>query len=101
MSQRLACASSFIESHFKIAHTTNAVKREDIAYTSASTAENQKLSENAYDNEPTTPAQNINHFLSSTEPFAININFCAKRTIDQYKNRIVNALASALIMLTA
>src|SRR6478735_5872756 len=101
MIQRLASASSFMVSHFKIAHTTKAVKRDDIAYTSASTAENQKLSENAYDNDPTIPAAKIDHFISSIERFVMTINFRAINTIDQYKNKMVSALDSALIILIA
>ena len=49
-------ASSVHSSHLRIAQKTTAVKREDVAYTSPSTAENQKESENAYANAPTTPA---------------------------------------------
>ncbi len=45
--QRLAVASSSTNSHLNAAQTTIAVKKEDIAYTSASTAENQNVSENA------------------------------------------------------
>ena len=44
--QRSACFSSAMFSHFKIAQNTTAVHKEDIAYTSVSTAENQKVSEN-------------------------------------------------------
>ena len=41
----LAAASSSISSHFNTAHITIAVKKDDMAYTSASTAENQNESE--------------------------------------------------------
>ncbi len=47
MIHRLECLSSAIFSHFKIAQKTTAVKKEEVAYTSPSTAENQNESENA------------------------------------------------------
>jgi hypothetical protein len=37
--------SSAILSHLRIAQNTNAVKNDDVAYTSPSTAENQNVSE--------------------------------------------------------
>ena len=43
-SQRSACGSSLCSSHFRMAQNTNAVKNELMAYTSPSTAENQKVS---------------------------------------------------------
>ena len=43
--QRFDSARSSTNSHLNAAQTTIAVKKEDIAYTSASTAENQKVSE--------------------------------------------------------
>ena len=53
--QRLACGSSACSYHLVIAQSTRAVTSEDIAYTSPSTAENQKVSEKQYANAPTAP----------------------------------------------
>ena len=47
----LAVCSSL--SHFNPNQNNNAIKNDDIAYTSPSTALNQKLSENVYAKEPT------------------------------------------------
>ena len=44
MSQRVLCASCATFSHFRMAQNVSAVKRDDIEYTSASTALNQKVS---------------------------------------------------------
>ena len=43
--QRSAYSVSACSSHLRIIQNTTAVKREDMAYTSASTAENQKVSD--------------------------------------------------------
>src|SRR6267154_5956857 len=99
--QRLALLSSSMTSHFRIPQTTNAVNNEDIAYTSASTAENQNESENAYANAPTVPALSSNHFPSSTSFFDAVNNLRPNKTIDQKRNKIVNALATALMILIA
>ena len=48
-------------SHLNIAQNTKAVKKEDIAYTSASTAENQKESVNVKDNAPVKPEIKTNN----------------------------------------
>src|SRR5678809_526309 len=53
---RLLPARSFSCSHFKIAQKANPVKKEESAYTSPSTALNQKESEKVYAKAPTTPA---------------------------------------------
>ncbi len=45
ISQRSECFSSDIRSHLRMAQNTMAVKNEDMAYTSPSTAENQNESE--------------------------------------------------------
>lgn len=42
--------------HFNMAQKTMAVNKEEVAYTSPSTAENQKESENMYAKAPTRPA---------------------------------------------
>src|SRR5688572_32478733 len=100
MSQRFAFASSSITSHFNMAHTTNAVKKEDIAYTSASTAENQKESENVYAIAPTAPAPiNNKVFFDNSSTFVIFKSLRPNKTIDQKRNRIVKALESTLVKL--
>ena len=58
--QRLAYGVSACSYHLVIAHTTSAVNNDDIAYTSPSTAENQKVSEKQYANEPMAPLPKIN-----------------------------------------
>src|SRR5258706_9192457 len=101
MSQRLALLSSSMTSHFKIPQTTKAVKKDDMAYTSASTAENQNESEKVYANEPTKPAPISSQVLSGVNSFSrvMPIILRPKRVMDQNKKRIVNALASTLIKL--
>ena len=52
----LEFSESATSSHFKIHQNVTAVKKEDIAYTSPSTAENQNESEKVYARAPTKPA---------------------------------------------
>src|SRR6478609_10172096 len=102
MRNLFAWASSSIESHFKMHHTTTAVEKDDMAYTSASTAENQNESENAYVSEPTMPDANSSHFFSSdSNNCETPISLRPNNTIDQKRNRTVKALANALIMFNA
>jgi hypothetical protein len=68
------------------------VKSDEDAYTSPSTAENQKVSEKVYANAPTAPAPN------RAMPFQVVsgcTSFFANAVIVQKRKRIVNALASA------
>ena len=74
-----------------------AVKKEDMAYTSASTAENQKLSEKVYTKAPTIPAP-IKEMVwplvsspSTTEKSRLPI-----KVMDQNRKRIVKPAKSAL-----
>ena len=57
--QRRACGSSARSYQTVISQNTTAVKSDDIAYTSPSTAENQKVSEKAYTRAPTRPEPKI------------------------------------------
>ena len=67
-----------------------------MAYTSDSTAENQKVSEKVYANAPTNPAP----IILIRVPWSISSSFLtriffAKAVIVQNKNRMVNALETA------
>ena len=76
-----------------MAQNTSAVNNEDNAYTSPSTAENQKLSLNVYANAPTAPAPMTAHrsaVLASPEGSAII--FFAKCVMLQKRNKMVNEL---------
>ena len=53
--QRSACGVSAVSYHLVMAQKTMAVKRLDMAYTSPSTALNQKVSEKQYTRAPTRP----------------------------------------------
>ena len=98
---RLASASSSTNSHLNAAQTTMAVKKDDIAYTSASTAENQKLSEKVYTKAPINP-DNKSIMLSGlvNESKVLFKIFRPMRTIVQCKNKIVRALDTTDIIFT-
>ena len=83
--------------HLVIAQNTSAVNSEDIEYTSASTAENQKVSENVYANAPTKPAPSNPIPLAKVSG---RINLRPKAVIVQKRNKIVNAEANADIAFT-
>jgi hypothetical protein len=73
------------------------VKSEESAYTSASTAENQKVSENAYARAPVNPAPII--IMISERIGIIFYNyFGCEMVMLQNRKRMVNALASADII---
>src|SRR5690554_383598 len=84
-----------------MAQKTAAVKRLDMAYTSPSTAENQKLSENVKAKPPTTPdpITAIMVPVSIGSRGLILSNFIAKWVMVQKRNRMVNELLSADITL--
>ena len=86
-----------------MAQKTIAVKKEDNAYTSPSTALYQKESLNVYASAPTTPAPItlINWLVVKVSEVLRPIILRAKWVMVQNKNKMVKALASALIMLTA
>ena len=91
--QRFDSALSSTNSHLNAAQTTIAVKKDDIAYTSASTAENQKVSENVYIKDPTTPDANKpkrSFAFKSSNDFLIILRPII--TMVQCKNKIVKAL---------
>src|ERR1043165_6650027 len=92
INHRLAVLSSSMTSHFKTAHTTNAVKNDGMEYTSASTAENQNESEKQYANEPISPAPMSVQICPSVRSasFFMPIIFLPNSVIDQKRKRIVN-----------
>lgn len=101
--QRSAPGSSAWFSHFKMAQKTMAVKKEDNAYTSPSTALYQKESLKVYANAPTIPAPMILH---NCAPLMVSVVLTltilrAKWVMVQNKNKMVNPLAKALITFTA
>ena len=70
--------------HLVIAQTTKAVKSDDIAYTSPSTAENQNVSEKQYANAPMAPLPQINIvWLRLHSPFSAGFpsSLLAKKTM--------------------
>ena len=79
-----------------MAQNTRAVNNDDVAYTSASTAENQNVSEKAYARAPVSPAAIIAivcpNFGSEPDDAII---FFARWVMVQKRNIIVNALARA------
>ena len=80
-----------------------AVKNDDIAYTSPSTAENQKESEKVYVRDPITPAAKIAIILkgsSSLSDLLLYI-FLPKAVIVQKRNKIENDEHKAESTLTA
>src|SRR5690554_6656057 len=87
-------------SHFRIAQNTTAVNKEDRPYTSASTAENQNVSVNAYAEAPTRPAAKITKREMPDNSFSTK-NLRAKCVIVQNKNIIVAPLATAVKILIA
>ena len=84
-----------------MAQNTKAVKNDDIAYTSASTAENQMESEKVQTSPPTNPepitAIICPEFKASS---ALTNIFLAKCVIDQKRNSTVKAAENTLNMLT-
>ena len=99
--QRLASASSSTSSHLNAAQTTMAVKKEDIAYTSASTAENQKLSEKVYTKAPINPDNNRIMLSDLVNESKVLFKILRPmRTIVQCKNKMVKALDTTDIIFT-
>ena len=99
--QRLASASSSTSSHLNAAQTTIAVKKEDIAYTSASTAENQKLSEKVYTKAPINPDNNRMILSDLVNESKVLFKILRPiRTMVQCKNKMVKALDTTDIIFT-
>ena len=98
---RSACGLSATSSHFNISQNTTAVKSEEYAYTSPSTALNQNVSLNVYANAPTTPepmmVTNCGSVISCPSFTTI---FRAKCVMLQKRNRMVNPLKRADIVFT-
>ena len=90
------CSSHFIM-HQKVA----AVKREDIAYTSPSTAENQNESEKVYASDPINPEDKISIISSVLISWFLIIIFLLKAVIVQKRKSIVNEEHSAESVLIA
>ena len=94
INQRVLCFSWATPSHLTMAQNTKAVKRDDMAYTSPSTAENQNESEKVKARAPTSPLPITAYkpaFVNSPERRA---NFLAKAVIVQKRKRMVKELQS-------
>src|SRR4026207_1148825 len=89
---RSALGLSATCSHLRIAQNTMAVKKDDIAYTSPSTAENQNESAKPLANAPTIPAP-INTIISAVliSSSLFPIIFLPSAVTVQNKNKLVNA----------
>ena len=106
-----------------MAQKTKAVKKEDMAYTSPSTALNQKVSEKQYAKAPTAPEAKIaiaratlrSSFLRGLSPLlspaasgravrpshGTPIKRLAKNTMVKYSRKMVRALSTAFMAFTA
>src|SRR5690606_36427073 len=94
---RFSSRGSLITSHLRNAQITMAVKKEDMAYTSDSTAEHQKLSVKAYDKAPMMPAPiRVMVWPLLTVSVSMWKSFLPNKVIDQNRNKIVNPENSAL-----
>src|ERR1044072_2849735 len=99
-SQRSLLGSSATFSHLSIAQKTAAVNKDDNAYTSPSSAENPAESVNAYESAPTAPATRIKMNVSFVNSSCTrSTNFFARCVMLQNKNKAVNALANADMVL--
>src|SRR5690606_36072305 len=95
-SHRSLSGSSARTSHFRIAQKTTAVQREERAYTSDSTAENQNESEKAYAIAPITPAAMICQRTAPAGSVPDSPNVLRTRAvIVQHRNSTVSPLARA------
>src|SRR5690554_223634 len=95
------CGLSALSSHLRISQKTSAVSIEEKAYTSPSTAENQKVSENVYTSAPTTPlpmTAMICPLLSILLPL-LSSSLRVRCVIVQKRKRMVKALISADMLL--
>ena len=99
----LAYGWSACSYHLVIAQKTMAVKSDDIAYTSPSTAENQNVSLNVYARAPTAPDPKMaialaTLYVPSSEGLT---SLFAKKTMVRYRKNIVKAEQIAFIAFTA
>ena len=100
--QRLAWGSSACSYHLHMAQKTRAVKKEDMAYTSPSTALNQKVSEKQYAKAPTAPEAKIAIACPVVSPFVSAFaTLLAKNTMVKYSRKMVRALSTAFMAFTA
>ena len=98
--QRLAWGSSACSYHLHMAQKTRAVKKEDMAYTSPSTALNQKVSEKQYASAPTAPEAKI--AIACPGPTGDpTTTLLAKNTMVKYSRKMVRALRMAFMAFTA
>ena len=101
---RSAYSVSACSSHLRIIQNTAAVNRDDMAYTSASTAENQKVSDQQYARAPTTPAPMRENACPADRvplPPFFSMMRRPRWTIVRYRKNMVNAEQRALMMFTA
>ena len=85
-----------------MAQNTNAVKKEESAYTSPSTALNQNESLNVYAKAPTAPAAIVVKVCEAVNCSPVFTNILRAKCVTlQKRNKIVPALANALIKFTA
>src|ERR1051326_2070542 len=85
----------------RMAQNTSAVKKDDMAYTSLSTAENQNESEKQYAIEPTRPVPMMAHMRPSVSSCPIaRMSLRPSRVSDQNMKRMVPALARADMVLS-
>ena len=97
LSDDILAASS---SHLSIIHTVNAVRNEENEYTSPSTAENQKVSVNAYSRAPVNPLNMIKEmeeFDRSSRDFSLQTTDDTRYVIVRNRKNIHPALRSAFI----
>src|SRR5690606_41403071 len=94
---RFSSRGSLITSHLRNAQITMAVKKEDMAYTSDSTAENQKLSVKAYAKAPMMPAP-IREMVWPLLTVSVSMwkSCLLNKAIETKAHKIVNPEKSAL-----
>ena len=89
-------------SHFRMSQNTSAVQNEENAYTSPSTAENQKVSLHAYMSAPHIPDANITVIFSGLISCAssLTIRRFTRWVMVQNRSNMVAALSSPDMALT-
>ena len=92
--------SSASSSHFSIAQKTNPSISEDRAYSSASTAENQKLSVKVYAREPIIPLPIITGICFASRTLFLVMTLRTRCVMVQKRNIIAKALVTAEALLS-
>ena len=92
--------SSASSSHFSMSQKTRAVRKLEKAYTSASTAENQKVSLKVKARAPVKPLPSINTACEGESVLPVCKSLRVRCVMVQNKNRIHPALSNADMMLT-